>query len=158
MKTAILLFIGILSLAFIVFLIAYLILEFLTRNKVNDLYVEEKTIKDLIKRFYKKFDMVSNQRTNEILECLKEMEELDSIYYVIIDNGYKFISEESFIKSKTDILNKIISDKIKSIQNGKQKKEKYKSFIDELEVCKKRYQLYEKIFNSNISSIRSKIS
>ena len=142
-----LIFICVLCFSLTVFLIAFIILELIMQGKENERYVEEKSIKDLIKKFHKKLDTVSNQRTNEILECLKEMEELDSVYYVIVDNDYSFMSEERFIDIKSKILDDIISDKISDIEKSHDKKEKYKSLYDELNVCQKRYPLYKNIYN-----------
>ena len=88
LKDFIVIFLCILGFAFIVFLIAFLILEFLMREKEVDRYADEKSIKDLVKKFHNKLYEVSNQRTDEILECLKEMEDLDSVYYVMVDNNY----------------------------------------------------------------------
>ena len=147
----------VLGFAFIIFLIAFLILELLMREKEVDKYVKERNIKDLVKRFHKKLDMVSNQRTNEILECLKEMEELDSIYYVMVDNDYRVMSEEKFIKVKSEILDNIIKNKYDDIKHSSNKKEKYKALFDEIEVCQKRFPLYKNIYFEHKKNIQEKI-
>lgn len=157
LKSFLILYICILSFAFIIFLIAFLILEFLMRNKEVDKYAKEKNIKDLVKKFHKKIDDVNNQKTNEILECLKEMEELDNIYYLMVDNNYNVMGEEAYINVKDKILNRIIENKIKRIKTEKNKKEKYKSLLDELNVCQKRYPLYKNIYYNHIKLIKEKI-
>ena len=157
LKSFLILYICILSFAFIIFLIAFLILEFLMRNKEVDKYAKEKNIKDLVKKFHKKLDDVNNQKTNEILECLKEMEKLDNIYYIMVDNNYNVMREEAYINVKDKILNRIIENKIKRIKTEKNKKEKYKSLLDELNVCQKRYPLYKNIYYNNIINIKEKI-
>lgn len=141
--------------AFIIFLITFLIIEIILNNKELEESAEEKNIKDLVKKFHKKLDKVSNQETNEILECLKEMEELDNIYYIMIENNYKIIEEETYIKEKNNILDKIITKKYKSIKNNK--KEKYKALLDELNVCQKRYPLYKNTYFNHINNIKEKI-
>lgn len=150
-------FVCVLGFAFIIFLIAFLVLELLMREKEVDRYASEKNIKDLVKKFHKKLYEVRNQRTDEILECLKEMEELDSIYYVMVDNDYKVMSEEAYIKVKSDILNDIIKKKIDDLKGERNKKEKYKSLLDELNVCQKRYPLYKNVYFDYIKSIEEKI-
>ena len=157
LKDFIVIFLCILGFAFIVFLIAFLILEFLMREKEVDRYADEKSIKDLVKKFHNKLYEVSNQRTDEILECLKEMEDLDSVYYVMVDNNYKVMSEETYIKVKSDILNNIIKDKVDNIKGDKNKKEKYKSLLDEIKVCSKRYPLYKSVYYSYMDIIKKKI-
>ena len=157
LKDFIVIFLCILGFAFIVFLIAFLILEFLMREKEVDRYADEKSIKDLVKKFHNKLYEVSNQRTDEILECLKEMEDLDSVYYVMVDNNYKVMSEEAYIKVKSDILNNIIKDKVDNIKGDKNKKEKYKSLLDEIKVCSKRYPLYKSVYYSYMDIIKKKI-
>lgn len=153
-----LIFICVLCFSFIVFLIAFIILELIMQSKENEIYADEKNIKNLIKRFYKKLDIVSNQRTNEILECLKEMEELDNIYYVIVDNGYSFTSEERFISIKSKLLNDIINNKVDNIKKNHSKKEKYKSLYDELNVCQKRYPLYKNVYVNYLNLVKEKIN
>ena len=140
-----------------IFVTVFFLLELLMREKQIDSYVEEENIKNLVKKFHKKLDLVSNQKTNEILECLREMEELDSIYYVIVDNGYGFISEEDFIKTKSEILSDIINDKISHINKGKNRKEKFKSLLDEINGCQKRYPLYKNVYVKFIKIIKEKI-
>lgn len=157
LKDFIVIFLCILGFAFIVFLIAFLILEFLMREKEVDRYADEKSIKDLVKKFHNKLYEVSNQRTDEILECLKEMEDLDSVYYVMVDNNYKVMSEEAYIKVKSDILNNIIKDKVDNIKGDKNKKEKYKSLLDEIKGCSKRYPLYKSVYYSYMDIIKKKI-
>lgn len=152
-----LLFTIILFFVFIIFLVAFLILELLMREKVSEKYADEKIIKDLVKKFHKKLYDVSDQRTDEVLECLKDMEELDSIYYVMVDNNYKVMSEESFIKVKSDILNNILKKKVNDIKGGRNKKEKYKSLLDEIKVCNKRYPLYKNIYLDYMGIIQKKI-
>lgn len=157
LKDFIVIFLCILGFAFIVFLIAFLILEFLMREKEVDRYADEKSIKDLVKKFHNKLYEVSNQRTDEILECLKEMEDLDSVYYVMVDNNYKVMSEEAYIKVKSDILNNIIKDKFDNIKGDKNKKEQYKSLLDEIKGCSKRYPLYKSVYYNYIDIIKKKI-
>lgn len=140
---------------FFVFLISFLVLELLMWGKESDKYVQEREIKDLVKKFHKKLDTVSKQKTNEILECLKEMEELDNIYYVMADSDYCFMDEDNYFKLKCNILSDIIKNKIDNIKDNR--KEKYKSMIDELNVCQKRYPLYKNIYFSFMSSLKSKI-
>ena len=155
LKNFFLIFICVLGFDFLIFLIAFLILDFLMRGSEMDKYVNEKSIKDLVKKFHKKLDEVSNQRTDEILECLKEMEELDNVYYVMVDNNYKIMSEENYIKIKCDILSKIIQSKFDSIKRDK--RERYKALLDEINVCQKRYPLYKNVFLKYISVIEEKI-
>lgn len=149
-------FLCVISIAFIIFMIAFFILEIIMRNKEVDNYIEEKNIKDLVKEFHQKLDIVNSQDTDEILECLKEMEKLDNIYYYMIDKNHIFMGEEEFIKVKNDILNRIIDNKIKSIEKEKNKKEKYKSLIDEIKACNKRYPLYKNTFFDKIKTIEKK--
>ena len=149
-------YICVLCLAFIIFLIAFLILEILMREQEINKDANEKNIKDLVKKFHKKLYEVSNQRTDEILECLIEMEKLDNIYYMMVDNNYKVMSEESYIKVKSDLLCKVIQNKIEDIEKVKNKREKYKALFDEINVCKKRYPLYKNIYHNYMDIIQRK--
>jgi hypothetical protein len=150
-------FICVLGFDFVVFLIAFLILELLMRDKEVDRYAKEKNIKDLVKKFHKKLYEVSNQHTNEILECLKEMEELDNVYYVMVDNDFKIMGEEEFIRVKSNILSDIIKNKFDDINGLKNKKDRYKALLDELNVCQKRFPLYKNVYLNYTNVIKKKI-
>lgn len=152
-----LIFICVLVFGFIVFLIAFLILEFLSRSKRIDKYVNEKTIKDLVKKFHKKLDIASSQDSKEILECLKDFDDLDSVFYVIKDSNYDFMSEEKYLEVKNDILNNIIQEKINNIEKYSRKKEKYRALFDEINVCQARYPLYKNVYFNNLQLIKNKI-
>lgn len=151
-----LIIICVISFSSFLFLVVFFILDFLQSEKLIDKYADEKNIKNLVKKFHSKLDIVNTQETSEILECLKEMEELDNIFYVIVDYDNNFMSEEEYIRVKSDILSNIISDKIKHISKGKNKKEKYKSLLDEIDVLKKRYPLYKKVYVEYIRIIKNK--
>ena len=84
------------------------------------------------------------------------MEKLDNIYYMMVDNNYKVMSEESYIKVKSDLLCKVIQNKIEDIEKVKNKREKYKALFDEINVCKKRYPLYKNIYHYYMDIIQRK--
>ena len=139
------------------FFIVFVLLQDIIYEKEKEIYADKKNIKDLVKKFHKKLDEARSQHTDEILECLKDLEDVDAIYYVMVDNDYHVMSEEKYIRVKNDILSEIIDSKIKKIQKGKNKKENYKSLYDELMACEKRYPLYKNLFFDKVKKIEKKI-
>ncbi len=144
----------ILIIILITVLILMVIFEYILSKKSNDENIEEKRQEKLVEDFYEKLNEVSNQSTKEILESLIEMQDLDKLYSEITID---FMDEISYLKLKESTLNKIISDKIKTIEEGKNKKENYKALLDETKGCKERYPQYNEVFVENINIIKSKL-
>ena len=137
------------------FAIIFGILELIFSKRKSDQYIKEKNVKELIKKFYGKMDVVSTQSTQEILECLIEMEDLDKLYDEIIESDIEFMDEMSYLKTKEDILNKIIKDKIDNSSNSI---EDLQSLLSEIDVCKSRYPKYNGVFVSNTNLVKKRIS
>ena len=86
-----------------------------------------------------------------------EMEELDNVYYVMVDNDFKIMGEEEFIRVKSNILSDIIKNKFDDINDLKNKKDRYKALLDELNVCQKRFPLYKNVYLNYTNVIKKKI-
>lgn len=135
-------------------LVCFLIMEIIITKMETDKYIDEKNEEELKEKFYKKLDIVKTQQTDEILESLIEMNELDEIYNQIVDNEYTFMDELSYYKMKEDVLTVIINEKIDKVKSGKKKKENMKSLKSELEICKDRYPVYNAVFVDSINKIK----
>ncbi len=98
---------------------------------------------------------LDNQRTNEILECLKILEELDAVYYIMKDNSISRMDIKQYQNYKISTIKNAINRKIFSINQNKEKVEFLKSLLDELKYCKKRYKEYNKLFNVEILKIEN---
>ncbi len=111
----------------------------------------------LREKFYKNLEIVNSQESDEILECLIEMEELNKIYKQIIEVDDEFMDDLSYLRLKESALSKIIDKKIASIK-GQKKKERLNALIEEIETCRKRYPEYNEIFVEKTNVIKEKIN
>lgn len=109
--------------------------------------------RELINRFNIALEKVSYQKTDEILECMLEIESLDKIYNEIVENNYGFIDSLGYERIKEDKISRIINEKIEKIKIEKNKKEKLKSLYDELKVCENRFPQYKIILNKFINEV-----
>ena len=136
-----------------IILLVFVIIELMLSKVELDRYYEENKNQELKDKFKEKLEAVKSQRTTEILECLIEMEALDTIYREMEENNYNFIDEHTYLKTKKEILDSIIKDKIADIKRSKTKK---KSLIGELESCRERYPQYNEVFIDNKELLLSK--
>ncbi|MBR3209398.1 MAG: hypothetical protein IKF82_03925 [Bacilli bacterium] len=118
---------------------------------------KNKDVKDLIKKFYSDLDAVRTQSTNEILECLLDMEKLDETYNTISDK-YMFLDDISYFKLKEDILENVIFNKINSISNDGDAYEWMKSILDEIEGAGKRFPEFNYVFSKYSYVLNEKIN
>lgn len=126
------------------------------RKKIAEL-AEERIQENLINKFYETLEIVSNQTTPEILECLIEMEKLDETYKQICEKDDEFMNEITYLELKESTLNKIIDEKIKVIENSSKKKEKLKGLLGELQVCQERYPQYNTVYVDKKNAINDKL-
>lgn len=139
-------------------LIFFVIIEYIISKSQTDEYIEEKNKEKKIEDFYEKFAEVKNQTTKEILECLIEMEKLDEVYNQIKEEQIDFINELEYLEIKEKTLNYIIKEKIKDIELSKRKTENYKSLLDEIDVCRKRFPEYNATYIENENIINERIA
>ena len=137
--------------------IFFIVIELYMTETQSEKYTKEKNIDNMIDKFYNNYDKVKHQTTKEILECLIEMEKLDSIYEEIKEIKIDFMNENEYLKIKEATLNHIIKEKIKDIELSKRKTEKFKSLLDEIEVCRKRFPEYNEIYINNSKKINNRI-
>lgn len=130
-------------------LIFFVIIDLILSKMETDKYVEDKNANDLKDKFYNLLHEVKTQDTNEILECLIEMEKLDNLYREIKERHYSFMGDLEFLKLKEDALDEIIKEKINKLKKEKKKKEKLTSLQDELETCRNRYPEYNEVYIKN---------
>ena len=130
-------------------LIFFVIINLILSKMETDKYIEDKNSNDLKEKFYDLLNEVKTQDTNEILECLIEMENLDNLYREIKERNYSFMEDLEYLKLKEDTLDEIIKEKIKKIKTEKKKKEKLTSLQDELETCRDRYPEYNEVYIKN---------
>ena len=142
----------------ILILLMYKIFEMIEEKRKMSQLAEERIEENLINKFYENFDIVSKQITSEVLECLIEMEKLDEIYNQIIEKTSDFIDDTSYFELKESTLNKIIDEKIKDIETKTKKKESFKSLIDEIEACQKRFPQFNQIYVEKKNILKEKIS
>lgn len=139
----------------ILVIIFYFVFKLIIRKKRDIKILEEKK---LIDSFNKLLSKVEEQSSDEILECLIEMESLDKIYEQITERQLGFLDELEYLKLKEDTLNEIIENKIKNIKPNRNKKDNLKSLKDEIITCKNRYPQYNRIFVKHINTIKKKIT
>lgn len=133
-------------------LLIFVVIEIILSKIEMDKYYEEAKEQELKDRFREKLQIVKTQKTDEILECLIEMDGLDDIYREIEENDYDFLDEQTYLNTKKEILDTVIKDKIASTKNSKTKK---KSLIGELDGCRERYPQYNEIFINNKEKLQS---
>ncbi len=128
------------------------------KSKDNvDQYIKSKRQEDLIDRFYENLNIVSSQTTQEILECLIEMENLDQLYTQIVKIDKNFMNDISYLKLKEKTLSNIIDEKIINIKSGTKVKENLKGLLDEIDVCRKRYPQYNEVYVEKTNAIKEKM-
>ncbi|MBR3198433.1 MAG: hypothetical protein IKG27_00280 [Bacilli bacterium] len=118
--------------------------------------IEEEPEK-LREKFYKKLEIANSQESDEILECLIDMEELNKTYKQIAELDDEFMDDISYLRLKESALSKIIDKKIESIK-GQKKKERLKALLEEIEICRKRYPEYNEIFVEKTNMIKEKLN
>ena len=150
------LIIMLLILSVIVVVLMAIISTLKSKDSIDE-YMESKKQENLIDKFHEKLDIVSSQTTQEILECLIDMEKLDHIYEQIIKNDKNFMDEISYLKLKEKTLANIIDEKIYKIKSGTKIKEKFKALLDEIEACRERYPQYNAVYVEKTNIIKKKI-
>ncbi len=98
---------------------------------------------------------LDNLKTSEILECLKILEELDTIYNIMEENNIYIMNIKQYQVYKITVIKKAINRKLFNINCNKEQIELLKSLLDELRYCKNRYKEYSKLFNVEILKIES---
>lgn len=106
-------------------------------------------------KFNKIIKKIKNQKTNEILECLKLLEELDIIYNIMKNNSIYCIDTKKYQNYKVSAIKNAINRKLFNINCNKEKIELLKSLLDELKYCKNRYKEYNKLFDVEILKIEN---
>lgn len=106
------------------------------------------------KCFYECLYKANCQKSEEILEVLIEFDDLDNAFLEIKKIKPTFMNRQEYDEAKNNIIDNIINEKFrKCFRNEKKKKEKLKSLLDELYVCKRRYPEYYEILNKYITSV-----
>lgn len=134
-------------------LIFYFIFKLIILKRTSNKALDYKNEKNLVKNFNNLLDKVTEQETEEILECLLEMEQLDKIYQQITEKNLCFLDEIEYLKIKEDKLDNIIQNKIDNIKPVRGKKTKLRSLQGEIRSCKKRFPLYNTVFVKYINKI-----
>lgn len=98
---------------------------------------------------------LDNLKTNEILECLKLLEELDTIYDIMKQNNICSMNIKQYQNYKIAVIKNTINMKLFNINCNKERIEFLKSLLDELKYCKNRYKEYSKLFNVEILKIEN---
>ncbi|MCI9434093.1 MAG: hypothetical protein HFI86_02290 [Bacilli bacterium] len=98
---------------------------------------------------------LDNLKTNEILECLKLLEELDTIYDIMKQNNICGMNIKQYQNYKIAVIKNTINMKLFNINCNKERIEFLKSLLDELKYCKNRYKEYSKLFNVEILKIEN---
>lgn len=98
---------------------------------------------------------LDNLKTNEILECLKLLEELDTIYDIMKQNNICSMNIKQYQNYKIAVIKNTINMKLFNINCNKERIEFLKSLLDELKYCKSRYKEYSKLFNVEILKIEN---
>lgn len=98
---------------------------------------------------------LDNLKTNEILEVLKILEELDNIYNFMKKINIANMNIKQYQGYKHLIIKKAIERKFLNINCSKENIELLKSLLDELKYCKNRYHEYDRIFNVEILKIEN---
>lgn len=119
---------------------------------MNSLLIDKEYLNYKFNTILKK---MNKQKTNEILECLKTLEELDAIYDIMKKNSIACMDTKKYQDYKISIIKKAISRKLFNINCNKERIEFLKSLLDELKYCKNRYTEYSKLFNVEILKIEN---
>lgn len=119
---------------------------------MNDILNDEEYLNYKFNIIIKK---IKKQKTNEILECLKLLEELDIIYNIMKNNNIYCMDKKQYQNYKISAIKNAISRKIFNINCNKERIELLKSLLDELKYCKNRYKEYNKLFDVEILKIEN---
>lgn len=118
---------------------------------------KNKDVKGLIKQFYADLDKVRMQSTNEILECLLDMQKLDETYKTISEK-YMFLDDTSYFKLKESILENVIFIKVNGITNDGFARNHMESILDEIEGARKRFPEFNSLFTRYSYLLKEKIN
>lgn len=151
------LILGFLFVFVLFFLFMFAIFEIIIYMIESESKANNKNVKDLIKKFYDELDRVRTQSTNEILECLLDMQKLDETYKMISEN-YMFLDDISYFKLKEDILENVIFNKINSITNDKDAYDWLKSILGEIDGASKRFPEFNLVFAKYSYVLKEKIN
>lgn len=119
---------------------------------MDNILIDKEYLNYKFKAILKKID---RQKTNEILECLKILEELDAIYDIMKKNNISCMDTKHYKNYKISTIKNAISRKLFNINCNKERIELLKSLLDELKYCKNRYAEYSKLFNVEILKIEN---
>ena len=111
-----------------------------------------------IKRYDKMMNIIDKIETDEILEYLIEFEKLDEIVEKLNELNYKPMSNAEYKEFKNYKIITKFQMKLNRINKERNKKEKIKSLIGEIETCKKRFSQYSDVFDNEIELLNNTLS
>ena len=133
----------------------------ITQKEYNDRIEKEREKNNNIRFLLNRYEEIKNEidkiETSEILEYLIEFEKLDEIINELQKYNESPMSEATYREYKNYRIITKVQKKFNRISGEKNKIEKIKSLIGELETCKKRYPQYSSIFDSQIEMLNNNL-
>ena len=115
-------------------------------------------LQKIMDKYEKMMSIIEVIETDEILEYLIEFEKLDEIMNEFKEYNYKPMSDARYKEFKNYKLITKFQMKFNKINSGKNKIEKIKSLIDEIETCKRRSPQYSDVFDSEIELLNNTLN